>query len=154
MRQDDLRQELSVSLYGEVQKEVIGATLADDFGIDVMFRETTTICIERPVGMRRGGRGMRQAPNPFLATVGLRIEPAAFEPVSSFGLRPSLGTMPLAFFRAVEDTVRQTLQQGIHGWEVTDCTVAMTHSGYWAGTASAISVSARACRARERTSAS
>ena len=27
-------QELSVSLYGEVQKEVIGATLADDYGID------------------------------------------------------------------------------------------------------------------------
>ena len=38
--------------------------------------------------------------------------------------------MPLAFFRAVEDTVRETLRQGIYGWEVTDCTVAMTHSGY------------------------
>src|ERR1700730_16176066 len=38
--------------------------------------------------------------------------------------------MPLALFRAVEDTVRETLQQGIYGWEVTDCTVAMTHSGY------------------------
>jgi ribosomal protection tetracycline resistance protein len=38
--------------------------------------------------------------------------------------------MPLAFFRAVEDTVRETLQQGICGWKVTDCTVAMTHSGY------------------------
>src|SRR5919204_146076 len=50
VRQDDLRQELSVSLYGEVQKEVIQATLADDFGIEVAFRETTTICIERPAG--------------------------------------------------------------------------------------------------------
>ena len=38
--------------------------------------------------------------------------------------------MPLAFFRAVEDTVRETLRQGIYGWEVTDCTVVMTHSGY------------------------
>ncbi len=27
-----------VSLYGEVQKEVVQATLADDFGIDVRFR--------------------------------------------------------------------------------------------------------------------
>jgi ribosomal protection tetracycline resistance protein len=35
--------ELAVSLYGEVQKEVIQATLADDFGIEVTFRETTTI---------------------------------------------------------------------------------------------------------------
>ena len=47
LRQDDARQEILVSLYGEVQKEVIQATLAADFGIDVGFRETTTICIER-----------------------------------------------------------------------------------------------------------
>jgi ribosomal protection tetracycline resistance protein len=45
VRQDDIRQELSVSLYGEVQKEVIQATLAGDFGIDVGFRETTTVCV-------------------------------------------------------------------------------------------------------------
>ena len=50
LRQDDLRQEVSVSLYGEVQKEVIQATLAGDFGLEVRFRESTTICIERPVG--------------------------------------------------------------------------------------------------------
>ena len=37
-------------LYGEVQKEVIQATLADDFGVEVSFRETTTICVERPAG--------------------------------------------------------------------------------------------------------
>src|SRR5206468_2702807 len=35
VRQDDLRQELSVSLYGEVQKEVIEATLAEEYGLDV-----------------------------------------------------------------------------------------------------------------------
>ena len=38
--------------------------------------------------------------------------------------------MPLAFMKAVEDTVLETLRQGIHGWQVTDCTVTMTHSGY------------------------
>src|SRR5262249_13704008 len=48
VRQDDERRELSVSLYGEVQKEVIQATLATDFGLEVSFRETTTICVERP----------------------------------------------------------------------------------------------------------
>ena len=40
--------------------------------------------------------------------------------------------MPYAFFAAVEDTVRATLQEGIHGWQVTDCVVTMTHSGYYA----------------------
>jgi ribosomal protection tetracycline resistance protein len=40
------------------------------------------------------------------------------------------GTMPPAFFRAVEDTARETLRQGLRGWEVTDCAITMTHSGY------------------------
>ena len=130
VRQDGTRQEISVSLYGEVQKEVIGATLAADFGLDVSFRETTTICIERPVGTGAAAERLHEPPNPFLATIGLRIQPAAAGSGVEFQIEVELGSMPLAFFRAVEDTVRETLRQGIHGWEVTDCTVAMTHSGY------------------------
>ena len=130
LRQDDLRQEISVSLYGEVQKEVIQATLADDFGVEAEFRESTTVCIERPAGTGAAAEAIGTGPNPFLATVGLRIEPAAVGSGVEFRIEAELGSMPLAFFRAVEDTVRETLQQGIHGWGVTDCTVAMTHSGY------------------------
>jgi ribosomal protection tetracycline resistance protein len=130
VRQDDVRQEISVSLYGEVQKEVIQATLASDYGVDVGFRETTTICIERPAGVGAAFERLRDEPNPFLATVGLRIEPAAAGSGVGFGLEVELGSMPIAFFRAVEATVRETLQQGLYGWEVTDCTVTMTHSGY------------------------
>ncbi len=48
----------------------------------------------------------------------------------AFRIEVELGSMPLAFFRAVEDTVRETLRQGLHGWAVPDCTVTMTHSGY------------------------
>jgi ribosomal protection tetracycline resistance protein len=47
-----------------------------------------------------------------------------------FRIEAELGSMPAAYFRAVEDTVRETLRQGLRGWEVTDCTVAMTDSGY------------------------
>src|SRR5207302_4007532 len=71
VRQDDTRQEISVSLYGEVQKEVIGATLAADFALDVSFRKTTTICIERPIGTGAAVERLHRAPNPCLATVGL-----------------------------------------------------------------------------------
>ena len=38
--------------------------------------------------------------------------------------------MPLSFYKAVEETVRETLHQGLYGWQVTDCMVTMTHSGY------------------------
>ena len=57
VRQDDHRHEIAVSLYGEVQKEVIQATLERDYGIAADFRETTTVCIERPARRRRGRGG-------------------------------------------------------------------------------------------------
>jgi ribosomal protection tetracycline resistance protein len=130
VRLDDLDHELSVSLYGEVQKEVIQATLASDYGLDVEFRESTTICIERPVGRGAAVEIMRDDSNPFVATVGLRVEPAPVGAGVEFRLEVELGSMPYAFFRAVDDTVRSTLRQGLHGWEVVDCAVTMTHSGY------------------------
>ncbi|CAM5270720.1 Elongation factor G [Streptomyces alboniger] len=61
LRHDEIRQETSVSLYGEVQKEVVQATLAEEFGLDVTFRETTPLCVETPSGVgaavefQRGG---------------------------------------------------------------------------------------------------
>jgi ribosomal protection tetracycline resistance protein len=132
VRQDDVRQELSVSLYGEVQKEVIEATLATDFGIAVDFRETTTICVERPVGTGAAVERIRVAPNPFLATVGLRLEPGAIGSGVVYELDPQVhGTLPHAFFRAVDATVHETLRQGLCGWQVTDCVVTLTHTGYY-----------------------
>ena len=127
LRQDD---ELSVSLYGEVQKEVIGATLLDEYGIEVTFRESTTICVERPVGT--GAAVELIGTGPFLATVGLRIEPGTPGSGIEFRLGVELGSMPYAFFVAVEETVHAALRQGLHGWQVTDVLVTMTHSGYWA----------------------
>jgi ribosomal protection tetracycline resistance protein len=150
LRQDDIRQELHVSLYGEVQKEVIGATLANDYEIDVEFRETTTICIERPIGVGEAVELLpkaRSPTTPFLATIGLRIEPAALDFGVQFGLDVKVGSIPThvyktvaAFHEAMERTVRETLRQGIYGWEVTDCSVTMTDCDYqapprgWPGT--------------------
>ncbi len=137
LRQDDIRQELYVSLYGEVQKEVIRATLANDFDLDVEFRGTTTICVERPVGAGAAVETIGEAGNPFLATVGLRIEPAPIDTGVEFRLEVEVGSIPLFVYKAVEDfqeaiedTVRKTLRQGPYGWQVTDCTVTMTQSGY------------------------
>ncbi len=132
LRQDDQQREFSVSLYGEVQKEVIQATLRSDYGLDVEFRETTVIHVERPVGIGEAVQFKRVPPNPFLGTVGLRVEPAPGEPGIIFRIDSAvLGTMPLAFFKAVEETVLRTLRQGLRGWQVDGCLVTMTHSGYF-----------------------
>ncbi|MEU6546960.1 translation factor GTPase family protein [Streptomyces sp. NPDC046859] len=130
LRHDEVRQETHVSLYGEVQKEVIEATLAEESGLRVAFRETTPLCVERLVGRGAAVEFNKKDGNPFLATVGLRVEPAPPGSGVRFRLEVELGSMPYAFFKAVEDTVRETLGQGLYGWQVPDCVVAMTHSGY------------------------
>jgi ribosomal protection tetracycline resistance protein len=130
LRQDDVRHEMLVSLYGEVQKEVIQATLAGEFGLHVDFRETTTICVERVTGSGAAAEMMDTGDNPFRATVGLRIEPGPDGSGLSFRLEVELGSMPLAFIKAVEESARDTLRQGLHGWQVIGCVVTLTHSGY------------------------
>ena len=119
--------ELSVRLYGEVQMEVLRATLAADSGLDVGFRDATTICVERPVGTGRALEVRGRGGNPFAATVGLRIAPAP--PGSGLTVRSDVGTgsIPLAYLTAVEETTRTALTQGLCGWEVTDGTVTITH---------------------------
>ena len=125
LRQDDGLQEVALSLYGEVQKEVIQETLASDYGIAAEFRETTTLCVERPSGV---GFALMEAPNPFVATIGLRLEPAPAGSGVEFRLAMHEGMLPPAYFKAVEDGVRAALRNGLYGWEVTDCRVTMTHS--------------------------
>jgi ribosomal protection tetracycline resistance protein len=64
--------------------------------------------------------------------VGLRVAPGAPGSGITFGLAVELGSMPYAFFKAVEETVPRTLEQGLYGWRVADVAVTMTHSGYYA----------------------
>ena len=131
LRLDEERDETHVSLYGEVQKEVIAATLLDEYGVAATFGTTSVICIERVVGRGEAHEVIDTPPNPFLATVGLLVEPG--EPGSGvrFGLAVEAGSMPAAFFTAVEEVVRSTLAQRLLGWSVVDCVVTMTRSGYW-----------------------
>lgn len=128
LRQRNDEGEISVRLYGEVQKEVVLETLARDYGIAAHFGPTRTICIERPVGTGADFEIMGEGANPFYATVGLRVEPGA----RGSGLRfeRELGALPLAFYRAIEETIHETFKQGLHAWEVTDCVVTLTHAGY------------------------
>jgi ribosomal protection tetracycline resistance protein len=150
LRQDDSRQELFLSLYGEVQKEIVAQTLHGDYGLDIEFRPTTPVCVERP--NHRGAavellpRG-RSLAHPFLATVGLAISPLQPGSGVTFELDVSVKSIPIHVFGSVEAfrqlmqrTVHDTLRQGIHGWEVTDCRVTMTDCDYqapprkWPGT--------------------
>jgi ribosomal protection tetracycline resistance protein len=139
VRQDDTRGEISVSLYGEVQREVIEATLAADYGLGVEFRETTPLCIERPIRLGEAVELFNTATNPFHADLGLHIEPAA--PGSGVEVHVDAGVdardAPLYVFKTfqgfvehMDGYVRLALEEGLLGWQVTDCVVTVTKIGY------------------------
>jgi ribosomal protection tetracycline resistance protein len=152
VRQDEHRHEIAVSLYGEVQKEVIQATLEREYGIAAEFRETTVVCIERPARAGEAeeilrsktktnitGRSSPLSTNPFRATLALRIEPAPADSGVGLAVDVENRLVPLyifktpdAFFTQMASYVHEALAEGLAGWQVTDCRVTITDCGYGA----------------------
>ncbi|HYI22941.1 MAG TPA: translation factor GTPase family protein [Candidatus Limnocylindrales bacterium] len=150
VRQDDHRHEISVSLYGEVQKEVIQQTLEREYGIAADFSETTTVCIEWPARIGEAeevirakthtnitGRSSPTSTNPFMATLALRIEPAPLGSGVAFSAQVEPRYVPLYIFNTGDNFatqmaayVREAFNEGLAGWQVTDCRVTMTDCGY------------------------
>jgi ribosomal protection tetracycline resistance protein len=137
VQQNEVLNEDSVSLYGEVQKEVIESTLETDFGLEVDFQEPTPIHIERPLRSGESIEVLYTDTNPFRATVGLRVDPAPADSGIDFRLEIDPLTAPLYLYKTLNSFsehmaryVRETLREGLHGWQVTDCVVTMTSCAY------------------------
>ena len=136
----DVRQDegvLAVSLYGQVQQEVLEATLAEDYGVGVEFAETLTIHVERPRGTGEAIAVLNKNSDPFSATVGLRVEPGPEDSGVEFRLEVANRWLPLYVFSSRElftesmtRYVGASLREGLHGWRVTDCVVTMTACEY------------------------
>jgi ribosomal protection tetracycline resistance protein len=123
-------EEITVSLYGEVQREVLAAVLQREYRVEALFGEVRTARTERLVGSGHALEVKKQDGNEFLATIGLRVEPVPVGTGVTFDLECERGSMPPAFFDAVEATVRRELARGPLRFPVPDARVVMTHSGY------------------------
>ncbi|MFA3834797.1 tetracycline resistance ribosomal protection protein Otr(A) [Streptomyces aureus] len=119
-------------LYGEVQKEVLAATLVQDYGIEAAFEPSRIRCVERPTDTVEVYEDItNNRETGFCATVGLRVEPGPRGSGRVFAYETELGALPRAFHQAVEDTVHATLGEGPRGWPVADCRVTLVRSGFW-----------------------
>jgi ribosomal protection tetracycline resistance protein len=126
-----------VSLYGEVQQQVLEATLRDDFGIDAGFGDTTPICVERPRRRAEALEFLHGDSNPYNAEIGLRIDPAPDDSGVEFVLDVHTRDVPLyvyktrdEFRKQMQRYVRSALDVGLKGWRVVDCVVTMTQCAY------------------------
>lgn len=121
----------SLLLYGEVQKEVIAERLIREFGVESEFSVTSPIYFERPIG---GGEAEyvidRHGNYEFCATIGLKLVPGQIGDGNRYVREVTWGQMPPGFYRAIEESVMETLEQGLFGWPVTDCSVHLVKLGY------------------------
>jgi ribosomal protection tetracycline resistance protein len=138
VRQDDGLNEISVSLYGEIQKEIIQTTLADDFGVGVRFRNTTTVYIERPNGVGEAVEHLTSDAKPYVAGVGLRIDPGPLASGVQFRIDIDPRSVPLYIYKTetqfvdhMTQYVCRALARGVFGWEVTDCIVTLVECDYF-----------------------
>lgn len=129
-RLDGIDTELTVSLYGEVQKQVIAARLVTEFGVEAEFLPTQTVYIERVSGR---GEAFEQVPTGN-ASLGLRVEPGPVGSGLDYRLAVERGWLIPSFHTAVEETLASELRTGLLGWRVTDCVVTLTQSRYSAPT--------------------
>ncbi|WP_327721097.1 tetracycline resistance ribosomal protection protein Otr(A) [Streptomyces sp. NBC_00490] len=118
-------------LYGEVQMEVLAATLAQDFGVEADFAPGRVRFLERPRGV---GEDVEERPwhdgTRFWATIGLRVEPGPRGSGGVFAYETELGALPRAFHSAIEETVHTSMRTGLFGAAVTDYRVTLVRSGF------------------------
>lgn len=137
LRPDEDHGTLRISIYGEVQQQVIADTLALDYDIDVEFRSTKIICIERPAGTGHAVRRMGDPDHFYGATVGVTIHPNQAGAGVELRLAVPRTDIPLhiystteAFHRALLGYLDKPLAAGPHGWRVADIRVTLTENGY------------------------
>lgn len=137
LRPDEDQGSLRLSIYGEIQQQVIADTLALDYDIDVEFRSTKIICVERPAGTGHAVRRMGDPDHFYGATVGVTISPN--QPGAGVELRLAVprSNLPLhiystteAFHHALRGYLDKPLAVGPHGWQVVDICVTITENGY------------------------
>ncbi len=124
-------EEIAVSLHGEVHQEVLASLLEEAYAVPVRFRDLSTVCIERVLGEGSAVDVSGVDENPYLATIGLRVQARPVGHGLEFSPGIERGNLPAAFVAATEEGVRTAFRQGLSGWGVTDCLVTMTRSGYF-----------------------
>ena len=129
-RLDGADQELTVSLYGEVQREVLTARLAEEFGIAADVLEARTVHVERVAGV---GEWALQVPSGN-ASVAYRVEPGPPGSGERYVMATERGYILPAHHRAIEEAVPRVMARGLLGWRVVDWVVTLTNARFSAPT--------------------
>ncbi|MFM5955653.1 MAG: hypothetical protein ACKOQ2_00565, partial [Dolichospermum sp.] len=98
--------------------------------MEVLFEKTQAICIERVIGMGSAFEEKFAPNNMFIATLCISISPGKIGSGVVFDIGIGRSHLPIAFQKAIEESVYKYLKKGLYGWEVRDCVVEITNAGY------------------------
>ncbi|MDD6795613.1 MAG: hypothetical protein PUE01_09430, partial [Clostridiaceae bacterium] len=122
--------EISLELFGEIEKEFIGGKLFESYGIDTEFTNTKTIYKETILNSTKAYIKMNEKDNIYRASIGLLLEPLARGRGIQYESKISYGYLHNSFQTAVYDGVMKGLKEGINGLEVTDIKVTFIYAYY------------------------
>ena len=111
---DTITHEIIISFLGKVQLEVVCSLLVERYHVNINVKEPTVIYLERPLKTASYTIHIEVPPNPFWASI-----------------RLTLGYLNQSFQNAVMEGVRYGMEQGLYGWEVTDCEICFDYGVYY-----------------------
>ncbi|MGE9901376.1 TetM/TetW/TetO/TetS family tetracycline resistance ribosomal protection protein [Lactobacillus johnsonii] len=128
---DTVTHEIMLSFLGKVQLEVICSLLEEKYHVGVAMKEPSVIYLERPLRKAEYTIHIEVPPNPFWASIGLSVTPLPLGSGVQYESRVSLGYLNQSFQNAVRDGIRYGLEQGLYGWNVTDCKICFEYGLYY-----------------------
>lgn len=119
-----LTRQMYLRVMGTVQIEILQELLQTRFGLEACFSAPSVVYKEKP-GHAAVGREVYTMPKPCWAVVELQIEPLPAGSGIVFESVIKEKQLPYRYQNHVEQSVKETLQQGIYGWEVMDAKVTL-----------------------------
>lgn len=128
---DSTTHEIILSFLGKVQMEVISALLQEKYHVEIELKEPTVIYMERPLKNAEYTIHIEVPPNPFWASIGLSVSPLPLGSGVQYESSVSLGYLNQSFQNAVMEGIRYGCEQGLYGWNVTDCKICFKYGLYY-----------------------
>ncbi|MCL2512999.1 MAG: TetM/TetW/TetO/TetS family tetracycline resistance ribosomal protection protein [Oscillospiraceae bacterium] len=121
--------ELTVSIMGEIQIEVLRHLLAERYGINAEFSNPTVIYKETVMNPGKGFESYTM-PKPCWAVIELSFEPLPTGGGYIFESAVKGGQIPYKYQAHIKTALPGAMKQGLYGWEVTDVKITLSGGGW------------------------
>lgn len=128
---DKETEEISIRIYGKVQKEVIEETLRRAYSFETLTLQPPTILYQEIPQKKGIGELVMQEPiNPYWATMTIEIQPNCGQGIQ-FSSNVSKGYLKQSFQHAVYQGIQQAMTEGLYGFPLTDMSITLADAAFF-----------------------